>query len=77
MSFDPYLRTEAMVVFRWTPEGSCEGRGLLQQRDGTFQVVDGYGKHLGEPMTLEEARAFKASVPRDRRYPVREGFLIH
>lgn len=66
MSFDTYLRTEAMVVFHWREAGSSESRGLLLQRDGTFQTVDGYGHPLGEPLSLEEARAFKASVPRDR-----------
>lgn len=69
MSFETYLRTEAMVIFRWTPEGSCEGRGILQQRDMTFQVVGGSGNHIGEPMSLAEARIFKAAIPRDRWQP--------
>jgi hypothetical protein len=74
MSFVPYLRTEAMVVFRW--QDPLEGPlGLLLQKDGTFQTVDGYGDPHGEPMTLEEARAFKASVPRERWYRERRVLL--
>jgi len=75
MSFDTYLRTEAMVIFRWTPLGSCEDRGILQQRDMTFQVVNGSGNHVGEPLTREEAAALKASIPRDRWHPSERGFL--